>query len=254
MAHLKGGIVMKAHAFLTIVVLLNAVVSAGVSVSVYQPDGHTPLGPVEPNLIRVYPDIMVGTRLVLVVNSDTAGYWFGGLLLTWNNWVVGNLSARGENSGWPEFSYEESVLPAAGTAALVQDCIEPSLVGVDLTAWFDGVAGDWFVIDYRAEQIGLCYVGVYDYDFSLDVPFETLLFSHVPSRDFSADTLVNFMDFALLASWWAQEAPDDLPAASSFDLDADGSVGITDVALFSEFWLERTDYNEPAADPNALLP
>jgi len=245
---------MKTCALLTIVVLLSAVVSAEVSVSVYQPDGHTPLGSVEPNLINVYPDIMVGTRLVLVVHSDTPGYWFGGLLLTWNNWVVGNVSARGENSGLPELSYEESVLPAAGTKALVQDCIEPSLVGFELVSWVDAVAGDWFVLDYHAEQIGLCYVGLYDYGFSLDIPIETLLFSHVPSRDFNADTLVNFMDFALLVSRWGQEVPLGSAVRTPFDLDADGYVGFADVALFSEFWLERADCNGPATDPNTPVP
>ena len=172
---------MRTYDLLTIVVLLSAVVSAEVSVSVYRPDGRTPLGPVEPNLIKVYPDIMVGTRLALVVHSDTPGYWWGGLLLTWNNWVVGNVSARGESSGLPELSYEESVLPAAGTAALVQDCIEPSLVGFELVSWVDAVAGDWFVLEYHAEQIGLCYLGLYDYGFSLSIPIEILLFSHVRS-------------------------------------------------------------------------
>ena len=252
---------MKTCALLTIVVLLPVAVSAEVSVSVYLPDGRTALGPVEPNLIRVYPDIMVGTRLVLVVHSDTPGYWFGGLLLTWNNWVVGNVSARGENSGLPELSYEESVLPAAGTGAVVQDCIEPSLVGFELVSYVDAVAGDWFAVagdwfalDYHAEQIGLCYVGLYDYGFSLSLPIEVLLFNHVPSRDFNADTLVDFMDFAGLASQWGQEVPLGSAVRTPFDLDADGYVGFADVALFSEFWLERTDCNGPATDPNALLP
>jgi hypothetical protein len=241
---------MKACALLVIVFLLASTVSAEVSVSVYRPDGQTPLGPVEPNLIKVYPDIMVGTRLVLVVNSDTPGYWWGGLHMTWNNWVVGNLSARGENSGLPKFCYDESALPAAGTAALVQDCIEPSLVGFELTSWFDAVAGEWFVLDYRAAQIGLSY----DYDFSLDIPFETLVFSHVPSRDFNNDTLVNFMDFAVLASQWGQDMISPPDTDTSFDLNGDGDVGIPDMASFSEFWLERTDYNEPSADPDAPLP
>jgi len=80
---------------LSIAVLLTSVGSAQVSVSVYQPDGHTLLGPADPNLIHAYRDIMVGTRLVLVVNSELGGYWTGGLLLTWNNWVVGNLSDGG---------------------------------------------------------------------------------------------------------------------------------------------------------------
>ncbi|MBN2131508.1 MAG: hypothetical protein JW741_18555, partial [Sedimentisphaerales bacterium] len=61
--------------FLSIAVLLTSVGSAQVSVSVYRPDGHTLLGPADPNLIQAYPDIMVGTRLVLVVNSEVSGYW-----------------------------------------------------------------------------------------------------------------------------------------------------------------------------------
>jgi len=102
--------------------------------------------------------------------------------------------------------------------------------------------------------VGLCYVGLYDYDFSLDTPIETLLFNQVPSRDFDGDTLVNFMDFALLASRWGQEAESDPDPEATFDLDGDGSIGAGDLALFSEFWLERTDCNEPCADPNTSIP
>jgi len=237
-----------------IAVLLTSVGSAQVSVSVYQPDGHTLLGPADPNLIHVYRDIMVGTRLVLVVNSDTAGYWTGGLLLTWDNWVVGNLSARGESSGPPHFQYEESALEAAAEPAFVTQYDDAYMVGFDLITNAGAVPGEWFVLDYHAAEVGLCYVGLYDYDFSLDIPIETLLFNQVPSCDFDGDTVVNFMDFALLASRWGQEAESDPDLQATLDQDGDGVIGVGDLALFSEFWLECTDCNEPSIDPNTSIP
>ena len=236
--------------FLSIVMLLASVGSAQVSVGVYLPDGETLLGPADPNLIHAYRDIMVGTRLVLVVNSDEGGYWAGGLLLTWDNWIVGNLSARGEDSGSPDYSYGESILEAAGEPAYVTEYFDGLMVGFDLLTHYGAIPGKWFVLDYHAAEVGLCYVGLYDYNLSFDIPVETLLFNQVPSRDFDGDTAVDFMDFALLASHWGQQSPSDPGLEAAFDQDGDGAIGMTDLALFSEFWLQRTDCNEPAIDPN----
>jgi hypothetical protein len=60
--------------------------------------------------------------------------------------------------------------------------------------------GDWFVIDYYAEQVGACDVGLYNLSVGYSVPIETLAFTQVPSRDFNGDTVVNFKDLALLTS------------------------------------------------------
>jgi len=128
------------------------------------------------------------------------------------------------------------------------------MVGFDFVTHPGAVPGEWFVLDYHAAEVGLCYVGLYNYDFSLDTPIETLLFNQVPSRDFDGDTVVNFMDFALLASHWGQEPVLDPEFEATFDQDGDGSIGAGDLALFSEFWLERTDCNEPATDPNTSIP
>jgi hypothetical protein len=115
---------------------------------------------------------------------------------------------------------------------------------------YDAVAGDWFVLDYVAEQIGLCSVGLFDLTSSLTVPIETLSFTHVPSRDFDGDGIVNFADFVSLASHWGQPADPNAGSAGPWDLDADRLVGPADLGMFSEYWLERTDCSSPVAEPN----
>ena len=60
--------------------------------------------------------------------------------------------------------------------------------------------GDWFVVDYYAEQVGICTVGLYGSLAGSQVPSQTLFFTHIPSRDFNHDTMVDFKDFARLAS------------------------------------------------------
>ena len=83
-------------------------------------------------------------------------------------------------------------------------------------------------------------MGWYDFSVSFDVPIETLAFTHVPSRDFNGDTVVDFKDLALLASHWDLNADPNSPDGP-FDLNADGRIDLGDLALFSEYWLERTD-------------
>jgi hypothetical protein len=85
------------------------------------------------------------------------------------------------------------------------------------------------------------------------VPIQTLSFTHVPSRDFNGDTIVNFQDLALLASHWGSKADPNSPDAA-FDLNADRRIDLGDLALFSEYWLERTDCSKAATNPNKPAP
>ncbi|MBN2132328.1 MAG: hypothetical protein JW741_22700, partial [Sedimentisphaerales bacterium] len=142
---------------------------------------------------------------------------------------------------------------SAGQPAYVTEFYDAFMTGFDLMTNAGAVPGEWFVLDYHAAEVGLCYAGLYDYAFSVDSPVETLLFNQIPSRDFDGDTTVNFMDFALLASRWGQQNPSDPSLEMALDLDGDGAIGTSDLALFSEFWLERTDCNEPATDPNTSI-
>lgn len=252
--------------------------AAEVFVTAYRCDGTTPLPYKDPNIPGMYSDIMVGTRLVLIVSSDTAteggdplddlppdwerpeddpeGHlvegWWGGLQCTWDDWERGKLAGRGLNPNGMIPSYEGSCLEAAGAMAYATfvDYL-PSIkkIGFDLLA-DDGVfAGDWFVLDYHAEKAGSCEIGLFDYLVSFDEPIRILTFTHVPSRDFNGDTVVDFEDFALLAPHWRQAGNADPNGAATPDLDGDGLVTPSDIAAFSQYWLERTDCNDPPAEP-----
>ena len=80
----------------------------------------------------------------------------------------------------------------------------------------------------------------YDYGFSWDIPFYSLEFSHVRTRDFNQDTKVDFTDLALLSLHWLQTGCTDPDRCTGTDLNTDGIVDYDDLMLFADFWLERT--------------
>jgi hypothetical protein len=249
---------------LVIGVTIVSPVLARVWTTVYRCDETTPLEAVDPNHPTIYRDIMVGTRLVIVVSSDAPGIygdhqlWSGGLVISLDDWQRGTLSGRRYDQ--KRRNYDGSLLAAAGPAGagtvVYREYFQPDTGnGFDLGVSQFSFAGDWFVFDYHAEQTGFCDVGLYDYHASFDVPLETLSFTHVPSRDFNGDTIVNFQDFALLASRCrAGVMPDPNGLDAPFDLDSDGRIDPGDIASFSEYWLERTDCPQPIPDPNAPSP
>jgi hypothetical protein len=255
---------MKTLFVLVVAVAVSRLALAKVWTTVYRCDETTPLEAVDPNHPTIYRDIMVGTRLVIVVSSDAPGIygdhqlWSGGLVISLDDWQRGTLSGRGYDQ--KRRNYDGSFLAAAGPLGSVtvryRVYFQPDLRnGFDLGVSQFSVAGDWFVFDYHAEQTGFCDVGLYDYHASSDVPLETLSFTHVLSRDFNGDSVVDFQDFALLASRCGTTvAPDPNGPDALFDLDSDGRIDLGDIASFSEYWLERTDCRPPATDPNEPSP
>jgi hypothetical protein len=225
---------------LAVIAALASPAGARVWTTVYRCDGVTPLPAVDPNHPTTYADIMVGTRLVLVVSSDKGEYWMGALLLSREDANYGILSGRGYVN--LPASYKDSCLPAAGETASATPHVEASRVGVDFhtSHMLPTLPGDWFIFDYRAQRVGACHVGFYDLFANYNVPLDTLSFTHVPSRDFNGDGVVDFQDLALLAAHWDGQA-DPNSSASACDLNADGRIDLSDLALFSEYWLARTD-------------
>ena len=216
-----------------------------VSTTVFLSDGNTPLALVDPNIPHVYQDIMVGTKLIIVVSSDTNEYWGNGLddggslAIKEQYWPYGVLSARGPQIG--EDDWSGSHLPAAGDQAVVYDLEEDNIDGFDLyTGSINIEAGNWFIIDYNAIGIGDCNVGFYDHRISWDEPVYYLCFSHVRTRDFNNDAIVNFADFAIFASHWLATNCTAPNWCDGTDLDINGRVDINDLRLFCQYWLERT--------------
>ena len=240
---------------LLVVVLATAVApvaAARVWTTVYRCDGTTPLAAVDPNEPGVYPDIMVATRLAIVISSDTGEPWSGGLMMSHEDWGYGTLSGRGFDDGTR--NYIGSCFEGAGEIPLVMDTMDSLGRGLLFSTYFNAnpppgqrvvAPGDWFVFDYQAEQVGRCRVELFDGGFNL---LETLSFNHVPSRDFDGDTIVNLRDFAILASYWRSVV--DPESEGILDLNADAQIDISEIALLSEHWLERTDCAEAGADPN----
>jgi hypothetical protein len=102
--------------------------------------------------------------------------------------------------------------------------------------------GDWFVVDYYAQQAGFCVVEFYDSSTGVDTLIQTLSFTHVPSRDFNRDSIVDFQDFARFAAQWRSAASDPSSGPTAdLDLDADGRVDLADLASFCRYWLEQID-------------
>lgn len=219
--------------------LIHSAAFGEVYTTVYLADGNTPLEFADPNIPFVYREIMVGTKLTIVVSSDTDGYWGGDLAITGQDRDYGFLSARDYNETTHDWA--GSRLPAAGDRARIWAWEEPGVQGFSFQGHKRAVAGDWFIIDYTAMSIGACSAGFYDRNVSWVEPAYRLTFFHVPTRDFNNDTAVNFRDFALFTSCW-QLADYTYPnLCAKTDLDIDGDVDSNDLALFTDYWLERTE-------------
>lgn len=215
--------------------------TAKISTRVCLADGNTPLEPINitPTLIE-YPDIMVGTKLTIIVDSNTSERWDGGLFIEDPYRDYGVLSGRDYND--VTWDWEGSRFEAASEDARVYDYQDDLRSGFDLYGDRYAVPGNWFIIDYNATQIGQCKVGFYDYGGpgGMDVPICYIVFSHVRTRDFNKDTKVDSCDFAILASYWQGMGCNDPNWCEGTDLDTDGYVDSNDLMLFTDYWLERT--------------
>lgn len=231
---------------LVLFLCMVSVAAGKVSTRVCLADGNTPFLPVDINLpIIKYPEVMVGTKLTIIVISDANGYWDwgGGLAIREADWDYGILSARDFNedtNDWEGSRFEE-----AGENARVWDWGE---TGIGRGFQFSGdpcaVASDWFIIDYTALDVGSCTVGFYDFYRDWFNPVEDLCFTHVRTRDFNKDTKVDFADFAILASHWQATDCNDPNWCEGTDLDMDRNVDFNDVKLFTDYWLEKTEQQE----------
>ena len=234
---------MKRLILLVLFLGMASVAAGEVSVRVCLADGNTPLPPVDYNFpYIIYPDIMVGTKLTIIVDSNIAEYWSGALAVADANMDYGLLSARDYND--ITHDWEGSRFPAAGVEAKVWEWVQtdPDIDGFFLYTGSTGIeANDWFIIDYTATNVGDCNVGFYDHRVSWFDPIYYLMFSHVRTRDFNNDTKVDFADFAMLASYWQENNCSDLNNCEGTDLDIDGDVDPNDLRLFVEYWLEKTE-------------
>jgi hypothetical protein len=221
---------------------------AEVSTRVCLADGVTPLELVDPCIPFVYRPIMVGTRLTIIIDSNTDGYWEGGGELSiWDtNQSRGELYGRDYNE--ETFDWAGSRFPAAGDTAAVWDFAETEIVdeqehdakGFRVYNDDTAIAGDWFIVDYNAIDTGTCPVIFYDRARDWEHPLHQLYFTHVRTRDFDDDGIVNFKDFVLIGFNWRRTDCQTPENCSGTDLNEDGNVDFNDLKMFADFWLERT--------------
>jgi hypothetical protein len=227
------------HTILLVISFSIAQVALGkVSTEVYLADGNTPLELADPNIPFVYRDIMVGTKLTIIVSSDANDYWGGDLAIIGEDRDYGILSARDYNE--TTLDWAGSRLPAASDMARVWDWQDLVVQRFSLKSDRTAMAGDWFIIDYTAISVGACNVAFYDHAVSWLDPIYYLTFPHVPTSDFNSDTNVDFADFAVFASQWQLTDCNDPNWCEGTDLDTDGNVNSDDLILFAEYWLEST--------------
>ncbi len=230
--------------FLLVLISLLSAAKAAASVNIYEADGMTPFDS---------RDIMVGTELTIVVASDSNDYWSGGLFVAGQDRALAALSARDfdpNTRDWAGSHYED-----AGEYAKVTAWTDSEIWGFDLYGSdSNGVPGKWFIIDYEAIGEGDPNVWVYDYSYSFDDPNSLILFSHVPSRDFNDDGVVNIADYAVLTSYWLVEDCDEPNWCDNTDINTDGYVGFDDLALFVDYWLWGVPQTpEIPEDPNVTF-
>jgi hypothetical protein len=182
---------------------------------------------------------MVGTMLTIIISSAAGGYWGGDLAITGEDCNYGVLSARDYSETTDDWA--GSRLPAAGKEARVWEWQEPQVQGFNLEGHRSALAGNWFVIDYTAMDVGICRVGLYDHAISWADPVYYLTFFHVPSRDFNRDAKVDFADFAIFTSHWPGVVCNEPDWCEGIDLDRDRSVSLNDLMLFADYWLETTE-------------
>lgn len=233
---------MKTLTILALFLGMTSMAMGEVSTRVCLADGNTPLELADPNIPFVYRDIMVGTKLTIIVDSNTSGKWDSDLTIEGEYRDYGFLSARDYNditNDWQGSRFE-----AAGYQdhrAHVLEWVEPSIQGFYLESGTTAVPGDWFIIDYTATNVGVCKIGFYDRSVSWDYPVYYHVFSHVRTRDFNNDAKVDFGDFAVLASHWQETGCSDPNWCEGTDLNADGNVDCNDLTLFMDYWLKKTE-------------
>ncbi len=227
---------------LAVVIFANSQMAIGeVSTRVCMADGNTPLELADVNTPYVYRDIMVGTRIEIVISSDTNDYWGGDLAIMDENQDFGLLSARDYNDITGDWA--GSRFPAAGVLARVWVWEEDWLGALGFTFRGDrrSVPGDWFIIDYTATNIGNCHVAFYDHSVSMFEPVYNLTFSQIYTRDFNSNDIVDFADFAAFASYWRTNNCIYPAWCMGSDLNTDGDINVHDLLLFAEYWLEITE-------------
>jgi len=239
---------------LILVLLVGSTALGEMGITVYLSEPNLVLEPISVTETLVeYPEVMVGTKLAIVLDSNEGGRWHGGLFIEGDSRGYGVLSGRDYND--LTLDWEGSHYPEAGSfSALVSDGSDIKRNGFYLYSDISAIPGDWFVIDYTAIKSGSCRVSLIYYDYEhpgpgqdpQDMPDELLIhelaFFNVATRDFDNDHSVGLSDCAYMADCWLWTITGDEDSCAIVDLNSDTYINFTDLAMFADFWLEMTKY------------
>lgn len=126
-------------------------------------------------------DIVIGTDLVIIVDSTQTSYWTGGIYVE-SGLTYGSLAGRGPMDGT---DYTGSHYDAAGDLATAKNYSGAGYDGFDFIAdntielpnW---TTGDWFVIDFECDGEGDVVLKFYDYATSMSVPVGSYTITQIP--------------------------------------------------------------------------
>ncbi|MHC4110647.1 MAG: dockerin type I domain-containing protein [Planctomycetota bacterium] len=241
---------MKKLVTLILAFVMVPTVLGQVSLQIFEADGVTPFD--------CNSNVMVGSKLVFIVISDSNDNWSGGLFIVGQDRALGTLAGRDKDPisrDWTGSHYAD-----AGDFAKVTAWRDSSIWGFDLYTFLpfytlinnffndSTVPGNWFVIDYYADEVGEVNVGFYEYNddgISWREPNYIITFHNVPTRDLNSDEAVDFRDFAIFSSQWNDTGCGAPNWCAGADLDRDGDVDHKDLGLFVEYWLWPNPGNEP---------
>jgi len=233
---------MKKFVLLWLVILFVCQIAVAlVSFEVYWPDGETPF---------FFFVIMAGQKLILEVTSDSNDLWSGAFFIEGDDRALASLQAGDSDPNTRDC--DESHYSAAGDYAVVYKWVDSVIWGYDLYGSdVNCLPGDWYTLDYHAENAGQCQLDFYDYNADWDDPNLSPNFTHKPSCDFNQDGSVDYNDFSQLSAYWLTTDCNDVNDCIAVDLDFDGSVDQNDLTIFTEFWLWDGPNNVP---PPSIMP
>jgi len=199
-------------------------------------------------------EVVIGSELEFVVFVDSNDYWSGGFFIDSDDRELGYFAGRDPNSNTRDC--EDSHLDAAGELAEVTPWEDSYIRGFDLYgSLLDTTEGDWFVIDYYPEKVGVCNVGFYEYEISWSEPNSQIIITQILPGDCTGDNKVDMEDFAVLASYWNVTDCNDPNGCSLADLNSDGDINNNDAVVMANYWLFGVTFDPNSgmsspADPN----
>ncbi len=228
---------MKKYLIVVLVLGMTQILIGQVSLNIYHSDGETPFD--------CNNGVMLGESIKFVISSDSNEYWSGGLFISGQDRTLGTLVGRDLDPNTRDWT--GSHFQAAGNSAKVTEWKDSAIFGFDFYTFYpkdpnsdpnSTATGDWFVIDYYADNIGDCNIGFYLYDHNANwhEPNYVITVHNVPTRNFNTDEQVDLLDYSVLASFWMATSCSGPNWCGGTDLNFDGYVDSYDLGLFAEYW------------------